>query len=37
MPDSEMTTREMMWKYVFFVALTILLGGVVFVLPDLLG
>jgi hypothetical protein len=36
MSDSEMTTRERMWKYVFFVTLTVLLGGVVFVLPDLL-
>ena len=34
MPDSEMTTRETMWQYAFFVALTILLGSVVFMLPD---
>jgi hypothetical protein len=29
-----MTTRETMWQYAFFVALTILLGSVVFMLPD---
>jgi hypothetical protein len=37
MPQSEMTKKEAMRKYVFFVALTIVLGGCVLVLPDLVG